>query len=123
MRYLSRRTKKVKSEETENLFAYGTLQSQAVQLSLFGRRLDGKPDALPGFRVQRLRIGGRDHRNLAFTGDAFDSVEGMVLTVTKSELEQADTYEPAGYKRTLVQLRSGLNAWVYSPPVAPGDPN
>jgi len=30
------------------LFSYGTLQEERVQLSTFGRRLSGEPDALPG---------------------------------------------------------------------------
>ena len=57
--------------------------------------------------------GTADHRNLEFSGDPSDLVEGTAFNVTPSELEQADAYEPAGYKRVLVQLRSGLNAWVY----------
>ena len=110
-------------ERTENLFAYGTLQTEAVQLSLFGRRLDGQEDVLVGFRLRIIRIddqefvaasGTADHRNLQFTGNPADFVEGTAFAVTTSELLQADAYEPAGYSRNLVQLRSGLKAWVYS---------
>ena len=57
--------------------------------------------------------GSGDHRNLQFTGNPSDVVAGTAFAVTKSELLRADAYEPAGYTRTLVQLRSGLNAWVY----------
>jgi hypothetical protein len=108
--------------DTELLFAYGTLQTEAVQLSTFGRTLAGTGDALPGYRLQMIRIededfvatsGTADHRNLEFTGDPADAVAGTLFKVTHSELEQSDAYEPAGYKRVLVQLRSGLNAWVY----------
>jgi gamma-glutamyl AIG2-like cyclotransferase len=118
------------TEQTENLFAYGTLQTTAVQLSTFGRRLNGKSDALVGYRLRMIRIddpefaaasGTADHRNLEFTGNDSDVVEGTAFAVTTSELEQADAYEPAGYERALVQLRSGLNAWVYfltAPPQA-----
>ena len=110
-------------ETTENLFAYGTLQTEAVQLSLFGRRLDGQEDALPQYRLTIVRIededfvatsGTADHRNLEFTGNPSDFVEGTVFAITPSELQQADAYEPAGYTRSLVQLRSGVKAWVYS---------
>ena len=110
-------------EKTENLFAYGTLQTGAVQLSVFGRRLDGKEDVLAGYRLTIVRIededfialsGSPDHRSLQFTGNPSDFVEGTSFAVTRSELLQADAYEPAGYTRTLVQLRSGLTAWVYS---------
>jgi gamma-glutamylcyclotransferase (GGCT)/AIG2-like uncharacterized protein YtfP len=109
-------------KETENLFSYGTLQTEAVQLATFGRRLEGKPDTLVGYSLMMIRIqdqnfvaisGATHHRNIQFTGIASDLVEGTVFTVTKKELEQADAYEPADYKRVLAQLRSGMNAWVY----------
>jgi hypothetical protein len=104
------------------LFAYGTLQTEAVQLATFGRRLDGTKDALVGYRLRIIQIedqdfvaasGTADHRNLEFTGDPADSVEGTVFHVTQSELEQADAYEPSGYKRVLAQSRSGHDVWVY----------
>lgn len=84
--------------------------------------MKGKTDALAEYRLTIVRIddqdfvtasGTADHRNLEFTGNQADVVEGIAFTVTHSELQQADAYEPAGYTRTLVELRSGLNAWVY----------
>jgi len=57
--------------------------------------------------------GAEYHRTLEFTGSASDFVEGTVLSVTQSELEQADAYEPTGYERIVVKLRSGTEAWVY----------
>jgi Gamma-glutamyl cyclotransferase, AIG2-like len=115
-------------KDSELLFSYGTLQQEAVQLATFGRKLNGSADALGGYRLSIIRIddaefvassGSADQRNLDFTGDAEDVVEGTVFTVTQAELEQADAYEPARYARHLVQLRSGLNAWVYSVQVQP----
>jgi hypothetical protein len=106
----------------ENLFSYGTLQTEAVQLATFYRRLEGKPDTLAGYRLIMIRIededfviksGAADHRNLQFTGNASDYVEGMAFSVTMKELEQADAYEPDGYERVSVKLKSGLDAWVY----------
>jgi gamma-glutamyl AIG2-like cyclotransferase len=106
----------------ENLFTYGTLQLEDVQLSTFGRKLDGKPDALVGYRLVMIKIqdedfvaqsGTADHRNLQFTGNVSDSVEGIVFAVTMEELERSDAYEPEGYKRLAVQCRSGLSAWIY----------
>ena len=108
--------------EAERLFSYGTLQTEAVQLSTFGRRLSGSPDALVGYRWRMIKIEDQDfvatsgaefHRNLEFTGSASDFVEGTVFSVTQQELEQADAYEPDGYKRVQTQLRSGTEAWVY----------
>ena len=108
--------------ETERLFTYGTLQTVSVQLSTFGRKLTGSPDALVGYRLQMIQItdqefvaasGAESHRNLEFTGNTLDVVEGSVFFVTQQELEQADAYEPDGYKRVRVRLRSGTEAWVY----------
>jgi gamma-glutamylcyclotransferase (GGCT)/AIG2-like uncharacterized protein YtfP len=108
---------------TENLFSYGTLQREEVQLTTFGRRVEGKPDVLIGYNLTMIPIkdenvvaasGDTHYRNIQFTGIASDIIEGTVFTVTKKELERADEYEaPADYKRVLVKLKSGSNAWVY----------
>lgn len=107
---------------SERLFSYGTLQREDVQLETFGRKLDGKPDALPEYKLVGITITDEDfvaksgtasHRNLEFTGDSTDVVEGTALHVTKKELEQADTYEPEGYIRVRAELRSGDEAWVF----------
>lgn len=109
-------------KETENLFSYGTLKSEAVQLATFGRKLEGKPDMLAGYCIKTIRIedqnfvvasGGAYHRIIQFTGTPSDCVEGTVLRITSKELEHADSYEPAEYKRIFAELKSGVHAWVY----------
>lgn len=108
-------------EETEYLFAYGTLQNVAVQLATFGRKLNGQPDALVGYRLVLVEIADQDfaashgaqQRSLESTGLASDFVAGMVFAVTRQELVQSDEYEPADYHRVRVALRSGGQAWVY----------
>jgi hypothetical protein len=60
-----------------------------------------------------IKSGTANHRSLQFTGNSTDVVEGVVFKLTRNELEQADSYEPEGYKRVMVQLRSGTNAWVF----------
>lgn len=96
--------------DMESLFSYGTLQLDEVQLATFGRKLEGKSDSIAGYRIVMTKLG---HRNLQFTGDASDLVEGVVFAVTTKELEQSDAYEPEGYERVQVQLASGVSAWVY----------
>jgi gamma-glutamyl AIG2-like cyclotransferase len=106
---------------TERLFSYGTLQTEPVQLSIFGRKLEGKPDALVGYRLQLIQVqdlnflahSDATQRNLQYTGNTSDVVEGSVLTLTSDEIELSDAYEPVEYKRVQVRLRSGLDAWVY----------
>jgi len=104
------------------LFSYGTLQQEGVQLETFGRRLEGLPDALPGFRQAWVRItdpeviatSGTDrHPIVVESGDTADEVAGAVFEVTDAELAAADTYEVSDYKRVAVRLRSGVDAWVY----------
>jgi len=50
---------------------------------------------------------------VAFTGRESDTVAGTVFQITPQELQNADRYEVAAYKRIAVVLRSGARAWVY----------
>ncbi len=108
---------------SEHLFSYGTLQIESVQLATFGRRLEGKPDALAGFEQSMLKIedsevvetsGETLHPIVAFTGRSSDFVTGMVFAISRGELQKADAYEVAAYKRVSVMLCSGTRAWVYA---------
>ena len=107
---------------TELVFSYGTLQLEAVQLATFGRKLVGTADVLPGFAQSMMKIedpqvvatsGKTHHPIVAFTGRDSDSVAGTVFRITAEELQHADEYEVAAYKRIAVTLRSGASAWVY----------
>jgi hypothetical protein len=99
------------------LFAYGTLQQEAVQLSTFGRLLAGQPDEVIGFELTLVRIedpqvvavsGETHYGNAAFNGRADSRVRGMAFELTEAELSAADGYERrAGYERVAVELASG----------------
>ncbi len=120
---------------SERLFSYGTLQLDAVQLSTFGRLLDGSADVLPGFEQAMVLIEDADvvatsgqthHPILSYSGDPAHSVAGRVFRISPDELTQADRYEVAAYRRVSVTLASGLQAWVYVdarfvPPATAGD--
>ena len=105
------------------LFTYGTLQQQDVQLSTFGRPLEGQRDELPGFEPSRVRIedprvvaasGETHYANAAYNGREESRVCGTVFEITDAELAAADEYErTAAYKRVAVTLASGKRAWVY----------
>jgi hypothetical protein len=104
------------------LFSYGTLQQENVQLSSFGRVLAGTPDAMPGWRQGEIEItdpevirtsGKRFHPIVEPSGDPADEVSGTVFRITAAELAAADAYEVSDYKRILVRLKSGSEAWVY----------
>ena len=111
-----------KPAATELLFSYGTLQLESVQLSTFGRKLAGTPDELPGFAQSMMKIDDPEvvatsrkthHPFATFTGRHADAIPGTVFQVTAEELQNADKYEVAAYKRVAVVLRSGARAWVY----------
>jgi len=107
---------------SEKLFSYGTLRYEDVQLSTFGRKLEGKKDCLTGYRQSFLEITDPSvlaasrqaiHPILVYTGKLEDEIIGMVFEVSLKEIELADKYEVADYKRVLSMLKSGINAWVY----------
>ena len=106
----------------ENLFSYGTLQKESVQLTTFHRVLKGEPDLIVGYKLSMIEItdpgalatsGESHHPILRYTGKVSDMVRGTVFKITSKELEQADEYEVSDYKRVAVPLRSGGKAWVY----------
>lgn len=108
--------------EMIHLFSYGTLRQPDVQLSSFGRLLDGTEDALPGYRLGEVEI--TDPEVLKASDKAFhpiaerssnsaDVVTGTVFRITQEELWAADDYEAADYARTRARLASGLEAFVY----------
>ena len=104
----------------ENLFSYGTLQKEDVQMAVFGRTLDGRTDVLRGYKVCSIEIkdetfisrGEQRMQRTATVSDA-DTVDGMVFEISEQELLVADIYEPTEFKRTRVTLASGKHSWIY----------
>jgi hypothetical protein len=109
-------------ERTVSLFSYGTLQFASVQTALFGRLLEGRPDAMPGYSHTMIELtdpdviaksGTASHPIVTHTGNPSDKTEGTVFFITEDELAAADAYEVSDYKRIQVRLQSGTDAWVY----------
>lgn len=107
---------------TEKLFSYGTLRYEKVQIANFGRKMQGQEDVLQGFKLTTIEIknsavvatsGDNFHPIISYTGNPSDKVSGIVFTISKEELAQADKYEVSEYKRVNVKLNSGVKAWVY----------
>jgi len=104
------------------LFSYGTLRLPNVQLDTFGRLLQGDDDVLPGYTIDYLDITDPHvlavsentvHPILRATGNPRDKVVGTALRIEEEELDAADDYEVADYRRVRVTLASGSSAWVY----------
>lgn len=88
------------------LFAYGTLQEEAVQAHVLGRTLPAMPDTLMNYRRLTFQY------PIAIP-DSTASIQGYRLTIQASDLDQLDYYEGAQYLRVRVRLESGIEAWVY----------
>ena len=106
----------------ENLFSYGTLQQENVQIKNFGRSLSGTLNVLQGYRLEDLVITDtfvlktsqkKYHPIIFFSNSLQDEVQGTVFKITSSELLDADSYEVADYKRVKVTLKSGIKCWAY----------
>ena len=104
------------------LFSYGTLQDKAVQLANFGRELGGSKDVMVGYVESEIEItdpaviaasGKTHHPIVRSTGLFSDQIHGTVFAITQRELQAADAYEVADYKRVKAPLKSGKCAWVY----------
>jgi len=104
------------------LFSYGTLRLENVQLDLFGRKLEGEKDILPGYILRDIQIhdplvvekSGQSHHLIAVpSGDAGAVTVGMLYLVTEQELQVADDYEVDAYKRIRARFGSGKDGWVY----------
>jgi len=104
------------------LFSYGTLRQENVQLATFGRRLEGRPDALVGFALSPMAItdpyvvatsGSAVHTIARPSGNPEDRIPGVAFILTPAEIEAADRYEAGPIERIRVRLESGAEAFVY----------
>jgi gamma-glutamylcyclotransferase (GGCT)/AIG2-like uncharacterized protein YtfP len=111
-----------RQEASIALFAYGSLRQPEVQRAKFGRLLEGRADALPGFVLAPLTIADPDvvatsgaavHKIAVPTGNPADLIPGLVFAITPAELEAADDYEVDAYARVRIRLASGIEAFVY----------
>ena len=105
------------------LFSYGTFPQEDVQVSTFGRKLEGEKDLLVGYEPSLVKIADpavaerlkRTHYdNVKKTDDDWSNVQGTVFEISDAELALADAFEAQYlYKRVTVPLASGKDAWVY----------
>lgn len=105
-----------------NLFSYGTLQKEQVQIETFGRILIGEKDILSGYKLKMLEITDPEvlrksnqkyHPILEFSGNTEDEVKGVLFDVTDEEILQADEYEVDDYKRVEAVFKSGKSGFIY----------
>jgi hypothetical protein len=105
-----------------NLFSYGTLQKEQVQIETFGRILKGEKDILSAYIIEMLEITDPEvlrksdqkyHPILVVSGNPEDEVEVVLFEVTDEEILKADAYEVDEYKRIETVFRSGKTGFIY----------
>ena len=106
----------------ENLFSYGTLQEENVQLENYNRILEGSDDILKNHCLKNIEIKDESvirksnkniHPIIYYTGNEEDEIRGKVFKITSDELIKTDNYEVSDYHRVEVTLKSGIKSWVY----------
>jgi len=104
------------------LFSYGTLQKEQVQLETFGRVLKGENDSLPAYKLDFVEITDPEvlrkseekfHPIISYSGNAKDTVKGILFEVTEAEILAADEYEVDDYKRIETLFASGKKGFIY----------
>ena len=95
----------------ETIFLYDCLRLPDVLEEVIGRRDNGSPNRLMGYKMKDTVIYGEDLPMLIH--DNKSSVEGIAIYVTKSELEAIDRFEEEAYKRARGVLQDGSYAWFY----------
>lgn len=107
--------------ESVQLFSYGVFTQPAVHRRVYGRRLVGTLDALPGYRLRFVNVADETSDLLRLrrqpaavpTGDDADVVAGMLYEVSNLELAAVDAVNSALFERVWVELASGESAWVF----------
>jgi hypothetical protein len=104
------------------LFSYGTLQQENVQIETYGRILKGVRGILCGYLLQQVRITNPDvlaksekefHPIAVKTDNPDDTIEGIIFEITDDELAFTDAYEVDDYQRVQENFGKHGTAWVY----------
>jgi len=92
------------------VFSYGTLQDPKVQRTLFGKTLQGKPDAVNGYQRVHLEYDGGNYPAL-IKGDR--RYIGQTYEISFKELMAMDEYEGDAYVRDAITTEEGNEAYLY----------
>lgn len=102
------------------LFSYGSFTQPGVHQRVYGRRLIGRLDSLPGYRLRLIEVPddqtgtlGLTRQPAAVAATADDLVAGMLYTVDEAELAAVDAVNARLFTREWVTLASGESAWVF----------
>ncbi len=96
----------------ENLFIYGTLRDDTVQMKVIGKHITGTQDTLLKYEKSTIDINGRTYP-IALPNEK-SQIDGETIKLTQEELAKVDEYETDAYQRVKIILASNTEAWVYT---------
>lgn len=95
-----------------DLFVYGILLDPQKREEVLGRKMPySTPDTLSGFKMDDVVIEGEHYPALVANPSAM--VHGAIVVVHEDELRLLDEYETDAYRRDMVTLMSGKQAWAF----------
>lgn len=95
-----------------NLFVYGSLLDADTRERVIGRKMPySEPDSLSGFKCEEITIDGEYYP--ALCREVNSSVHGAIVIIHENELRFLDEYETDAYRREMVVLMSGKEAWTF----------
>lgn len=103
----------MKMNDVHFLFVYGTLLDPDIQMTVFGRIIEGLNDCLFGYKVIKKTFLAGIYP--AVVRDSGSITVGKVLALSENELYRGDQYEGDEYTRVKVELESGTLSWIYIP--------
>lgn len=105
---------------TTMVFSYGSFTQPRVHRKVYGRRLIGRLDSLPGYRLTLIEVPsdtsgviGLTSQPAATLGDEDDVIAGMLYEINDLELAAVDAVNSGTFVREWVTLTSGESAWVF----------
>ncbi|SHJ68452.1 sulfate permease, SulP family [Tessaracoccus bendigoensis DSM 12906] len=102
------------------IFSYGSFTQTEVHRRVYGRRLIGQLDSLPGYRLRLIDVPEHQSEVLGITsqpaampGNPDDLVAGKRYRIEESELAAVDAINAPLFRREWLELASGKSAWVF----------
>ena len=94
------------------LFVYGTLAADEARKDILDRDVPGIQATLDGYDGSKMVTIDSEHYPAA-EKNIECSIQGLLIELTREELEKLDFYETDAYKRKEVELTNGIKAWIY----------
>ena len=105
---------------TTQLFSYGAFTQEHVHKEVYERRLSGRLDSLPGYRLKLIGVSEHtagtlriEQQPAAVPGDADDIIAGMRYEISEAELAAVEEINRELFDKEWVKLASGEEAWVF----------